>query len=169
MWVLWWTKRHWGRFSPSTSVSPATYSTDFSIIIITRGWHNRPLSGRNVQWTFIPPPTMQIKKSNDLIRILNRNLLACSIVPQPTALPRAITSCNMLKINWFLGGISSEGRNLKNILMRKYWKSAIPSITKYLERRVGRVLGKQEYIIIRRQFINTVLFVPWRWWQHIVP
>jgi hypothetical protein len=23
MWGLWWTKRHWGRFSPSTSVSPA--------------------------------------------------------------------------------------------------------------------------------------------------
>jgi hypothetical protein len=40
---LWWTKRHWGRFSPSTSVSPANHSTDFSIIIITRGWHNRPL------------------------------------------------------------------------------------------------------------------------------
>jgi hypothetical protein len=30
-------KRHWGRFSPSTSVSPANHSTDFSIIIITRG------------------------------------------------------------------------------------------------------------------------------------
>jgi hypothetical protein len=26
-----------GRFSPSTSVSPANHSTDFSIIIITRG------------------------------------------------------------------------------------------------------------------------------------
>jgi hypothetical protein len=35
---LWWTKRHCGRFSPSTSVSPANHSTDFSIIIITRGW-----------------------------------------------------------------------------------------------------------------------------------
>jgi hypothetical protein len=30
------------------------------IIIITRGWHNRPLSGRSVKWTLIPPPTMQI-------------------------------------------------------------------------------------------------------------
>jgi hypothetical protein len=30
-------KAHWGRFSPSTSVSPANHSTDFSIIIITRG------------------------------------------------------------------------------------------------------------------------------------
>jgi hypothetical protein len=47
---------------PSTSVSPANHSTDFSIIIITRGWHNRPLSGCSVEWTLIPPPTMQIKK-----------------------------------------------------------------------------------------------------------
>jgi hypothetical protein len=59
---LWWTRRHWGRFSPSTSVSPANHSTDFSIIIITRGWHKRPISGRSVEWTLIPPPTMQIKK-----------------------------------------------------------------------------------------------------------
>jgi hypothetical protein len=39
MWGLWWTKRHLGRFSPSTSVSPANY-TNFSITIITRGWPN---------------------------------------------------------------------------------------------------------------------------------
>jgi hypothetical protein len=52
MWGLWWTKRHWGRFSPSTSVSPANHhSTNFSIIIITRGWHNRPFSGRSAEWT----------------------------------------------------------------------------------------------------------------------
>jgi hypothetical protein len=25
MWVLWWTKWRWGRFSPSTSVSPANF------------------------------------------------------------------------------------------------------------------------------------------------
>jgi hypothetical protein len=62
---LWWTKRHWGRFSPSTSVSPANHSTDFSIIIITRGWHNRPVSGRSVEWTLIPPPTTQIKIKTD--------------------------------------------------------------------------------------------------------
>jgi hypothetical protein len=60
MWGLWWTKRHWGRFSPSTSVSPANHSTNFSSIIITRGWHNRPISGRSVEWTLIPPPNMQI-------------------------------------------------------------------------------------------------------------
>jgi hypothetical protein len=37
MWGLWCTKWHWGRFSPSTSVSLANHhSTNFSIIIITR-------------------------------------------------------------------------------------------------------------------------------------
>jgi hypothetical protein len=38
-------KWRWGRFSPSTSVSPANlHSTNFSTIIftITRRWHNRP-------------------------------------------------------------------------------------------------------------------------------
>jgi hypothetical protein len=50
-----------GRFSPSTSVSTANHSTEFSIIIITRCWHNRPSvaavsSGPN--WT--PPPTIPI-------------------------------------------------------------------------------------------------------------
>jgi hypothetical protein len=51
MWGLWWTKRHWGRFSPSTSISPAIHSTNLSIIIITRGWHNRPIGGRSAEWT----------------------------------------------------------------------------------------------------------------------
>jgi hypothetical protein len=36
MWDLWWTKWRGGRFSQSTSVSPANlYSTNFSIITIT--------------------------------------------------------------------------------------------------------------------------------------
>jgi hypothetical protein len=48
---LWWTKLHWRRFSLSTSVSPANHSTNFSIIIITRGWHNRPIGGRSAEWT----------------------------------------------------------------------------------------------------------------------
>jgi hypothetical protein len=38
-------------FPPSTSVSPANHSTDFSIIIITRGWHSMPISGRSAEWT----------------------------------------------------------------------------------------------------------------------
>jgi hypothetical protein len=43
MWDLWWTKWHWDRFTPSTSVSPAkSHSTDCS----TLGWYNRPVSGR---------------------------------------------------------------------------------------------------------------------------
>jgi hypothetical protein len=45
-------KVHWGRFSPSTSVSPAShYSTKFSILIITQGRHNRPIDGRRAEWT----------------------------------------------------------------------------------------------------------------------
>jgi hypothetical protein len=27
------------------------HSTNFSIIIITRGWHNRPTDGRSADWT----------------------------------------------------------------------------------------------------------------------
>jgi hypothetical protein len=38
-------------FLPSTSVSPANHSTNFSIIIITWGWHSRPISGCNAKWT----------------------------------------------------------------------------------------------------------------------
>jgi hypothetical protein len=35
MWDLWWTKWHWSRFSPSTSVSPAnSHSTDCSTLIV---------------------------------------------------------------------------------------------------------------------------------------
>jgi hypothetical protein len=33
-------------------------STNFSIIIITRGWQNRPISGRSAEWTqldYTPP------------------------------------------------------------------------------------------------------------------
>jgi hypothetical protein len=34
-----------------TSVSSANHSTNFSIIIITRDWHNRLISGRSAEWT----------------------------------------------------------------------------------------------------------------------
>jgi hypothetical protein len=52
MWGLWWTKRHWGRFSPTTSISPANHhSTNFSIIVINKGWHNKPIGSRSVGWT----------------------------------------------------------------------------------------------------------------------
>jgi hypothetical protein len=43
MWDLLCKKWHWGRFSPSTSVSPAEHSSDCSILIIILGWYNRPL------------------------------------------------------------------------------------------------------------------------------
>jgi hypothetical protein len=62
---LWWTKRHWGRFSPSTSVSPANHhSTNFSIIITTRGWHNRYVGGCSAEWTQLDStsPTIPIIK-----------------------------------------------------------------------------------------------------------
>jgi hypothetical protein len=59
-WDLWWTKWLWGRFSPSTSVSPANlHCTKFSIIIITRGRYNRPFSVRRAEWT---PPLCELKK-----------------------------------------------------------------------------------------------------------
>jgi hypothetical protein len=50
---LWRTKRHWGRFYPSTSVSPVAHSTDCSTLIIAfiRGWYIRPNSGRCAKWT----------------------------------------------------------------------------------------------------------------------
>jgi hypothetical protein len=31
--------------------SPANHSTNFSIIIFTRGWQKRPISGRSAEWT----------------------------------------------------------------------------------------------------------------------
>jgi hypothetical protein len=65
MWGLCWTKRHWGRFSPSTSVFPANHhSTNFSIIIITRGWQNRPIGGRSAEWPQfgLHTPLYQLKK-----------------------------------------------------------------------------------------------------------
>jgi hypothetical protein len=65
MWGLWWTKWHWDRFSPSTSVSPAIHSTNFSIIIFTGGWHSRPIGGRSAGWTqWTPSPTIPIRKKN---------------------------------------------------------------------------------------------------------
>jgi hypothetical protein len=53
MWDLWWTKWHWGRFSPNTSVSPANFhSTDCSTLIVYHpGWYNRPNIGRRTKWT----------------------------------------------------------------------------------------------------------------------
>jgi hypothetical protein len=61
-----WRKWHWDRFSPSTSVSPANHSTNFSIIIITRGWHNRPISDCSAEWTQLhSTPTIPIYCTGD--------------------------------------------------------------------------------------------------------
>jgi hypothetical protein len=60
MWDLWWTKCRFGRFSPSTSVSPANlHSTNFSTIIIAYhpGLVQQASSGRGTKST-----TAQIKK-----------------------------------------------------------------------------------------------------------
>jgi hypothetical protein len=38
-------------FFPSNSVPPANHDSTNFIIIITRGWHNRPIDGRNAEWT----------------------------------------------------------------------------------------------------------------------
>jgi hypothetical protein len=32
----------------------------FSIVIITRGWHNRPIGGRSAEWTLDSTPTIPI-------------------------------------------------------------------------------------------------------------
>jgi hypothetical protein len=43
-------------------------------------WHNRPLSGRSVEWTLIPPPTMQIKKKKcAILRKSQKKLLSHNI------------------------------------------------------------------------------------------
>jgi hypothetical protein len=45
--------------------SPANHSANFSIIIITRGWHNRPIGGRSAEWTLdSSPPLYQFKKNS---------------------------------------------------------------------------------------------------------
>jgi hypothetical protein len=63
MWDLWWTKWRWGRFSSSTSVSPANlHSTNFSTIIIIRGWYNRPVV---VAVPKVPPHKLQ--KNNYIV------------------------------------------------------------------------------------------------------
>jgi hypothetical protein len=73
---LWWTKWRWGRFSQSTSVSPANFhSTKFSIITITRDRCNRPFSGRRAEWaqhghSTPPPPLCEYFKLNYALFLL---------------------------------------------------------------------------------------------------
>jgi hypothetical protein len=62
---LWWTKCHWGRFSPSTSVSLANLqSTKFSIIIIAgAGTIGQSVADLPSGPSWTPPATMRIKKN----------------------------------------------------------------------------------------------------------
>jgi hypothetical protein len=67
MWHLWWTKWRWGRFSPSTSVSPANlYSTNFSTITIIYhlGWYNRPVVAAVPSGLSLTPLTLIKNKKN---------------------------------------------------------------------------------------------------------
>jgi hypothetical protein len=57
---------------------PANHSTNFSIIIITRGWHNRPISGRSAEWTqldFTPHYTNLKKKAVQAVQLYAAKLL----------------------------------------------------------------------------------------------
>jgi hypothetical protein len=51
MWVFVVDKVALGQVFSSTSVSLANNSMNFSIIIISRGWHNRSIGGRNAEGT----------------------------------------------------------------------------------------------------------------------
>jgi hypothetical protein len=81
-WDLWWTKWRRGRFSPSISVSPAILSTKFSILTITRGRYNRPVSGRRAEWTQfgLHPLLCKLKKNYlQMTKVINwiRWLILC--------------------------------------------------------------------------------------------
>jgi hypothetical protein len=58
MWGLWWTKQYWEVFSEYFD------STNFSITIITRSWHNRPVGGRSVEWTQLDSTPHYTNKKN---------------------------------------------------------------------------------------------------------
>jgi hypothetical protein len=73
----------------------------FSIIIINWGWHNRPLSGRSVEWTLIPPPTMQIKKKALCYKSEGRGMASrwggfFSNLPNPSGRTMALVSTQPL-------------------------------------------------------------------------
>jgi hypothetical protein len=76
MWDLWWTKWHWGRFSLSTSISPANpQSTNCSIIII-RGWYNRPTVADVPSGLSLTPPRETKKNAcNVFLRKLERKII----------------------------------------------------------------------------------------------
>jgi hypothetical protein len=81
-----------GQISPSTSVSSANHhSTNFSIIIITRGWHNRPAGGRSAEWTQLDSTpnytnVKNIKIDNLCVCVTSSRLKAEIVDPEKTAI-----------------------------------------------------------------------------------
>jgi hypothetical protein len=76
MWDLWWTKWRWGRFSPSTSVSPANlYSTNLSTITITYhpGLVQWASSGRSIK-SSTPLIKKKIQAGRSQVRVPKRSL-----------------------------------------------------------------------------------------------
>jgi hypothetical protein len=66
MWDLWWTKWHWGRFSPSISVSPAnSHSISCSTLIIVRGWYSGPTVCHRVDSVSPRPMTRKTRSSGE--------------------------------------------------------------------------------------------------------
>jgi hypothetical protein len=68
-WDLLWTKWRWGRFSPSTSVTPANlHSTKFSVLSPRRGTIGQKWPTCRVDPVWTPSSTMRIKQI-DLIKV----------------------------------------------------------------------------------------------------
>jgi hypothetical protein len=79
MWDLWWTKWRWGRFSPSTSVSPAyLHSTNFSTITITYhlGLVHSASSGHSTKRLSLTPLRIIKKNKGDVIFNMQQMLWA---------------------------------------------------------------------------------------------
>jgi hypothetical protein len=96
-WDLWWIKWRWGRFSPSTSVSPANiHSTKFSILAITRGRHNRPIRGRRAEWTQfgLHPPLCEF----NFVTFGSGKILGISQLGEPQSSIQG--SCSMKLVSW---------------------------------------------------------------------
>jgi hypothetical protein len=53
-----------------------SHCTNFSIIMITRGWHNRSIGGRSAEWTQLEStPHLPIKKNCNKHQELPENLV----------------------------------------------------------------------------------------------
>jgi hypothetical protein len=129
MWDLWWTKWHWGRFSPSNSVSPANHhSTKFFILIITRATCQVDPIGLH------PPPPIRIKKitaswnvtSCSYCRLLpkfRRNVLVPSWGPKIYAKEAAKLEYNIKKGS--LGGSVWIGFDWEEGLVTRCYKLSV--------------------------------------------